>query len=301
MTEQALRERIGSIEAELGVTATMHAIDIDTGEEFGVAADDLVVPASIFKVPVLTELCCRFADGSIDPAQGMFIAREAFRTPGDTGLSVFLDDVTLSVRDLAVSMMSVSDNRATDILIDLLGLDAINERSRRLGLEQTVLVEDCAGLFRTMVEDAGVDVDDPAWQHPDDSLRERLAGMRVLDASATNRTTPREVTASLALLWDEGGVLAPAATAEARRILSLQVWPHRLKAGFPDSRIRISGKTGTLPYLRNEAGMIEYPDGGRYAVAVFVRETLEEPRNIDADRSIGLIGRAVVDELRSRV
>lgn len=71
----------------------------------------------------------------------------------------------------------------------------------------------------------------------------------------------------LQLIWDDAA--APAeACAEARRVLGLQVWPHRLASGFADlDEVRTSGKTGTLvPTIRNEVGVVEYPDGGRYAV-----------------------------------
>ena len=55
------------------------------------------------------------------------------RTPGPTGLSVFADEAELSVRDLALMMMAVSDNAATDILIGLAGLDSINATLASLG------------------------------------------------------------------------------------------------------------------------------------------------------------------------
>lgn len=50
----------------------------------------------------------------------------AHRTSGPTGLSVFADEAALSVRDLVLMMMAVSDNAATDILICLTGLDSVN-------------------------------------------------------------------------------------------------------------------------------------------------------------------------------
>ena len=53
-----------------------------------------------------------------------------------------------------------------------------------------------------------------------------------------------------------------------------------------------------MTYVRNEAGVVEYPDGGRYAVGVFVRDPNEELRNPDADRVIGTLARHAVDALR---
>ncbi|MYZ41175.1 serine hydrolase, partial [Streptomyces sp. SID4917] len=73
----------------------------------------------------------------------------------------------------------------------------------------------------------------------------------------------------LGLVWRDEAAPA-AACADVRRWLEFQVWPHRLRSGFPDG-VKVSGKTGTLPSVRNEIGVVEYPDGGRYAVAVFTR------------------------------
>lgn len=73
----------------------------------------------------------------------------------------------------------------------------------------------------------------------------------------------------------------------------------RLASGFPEG-VRISSKTGTLPFLRNEAGVVEYPDGGRYAVAVFTRAEELAFRQPDLDRVIGTVARLAVDHLRER-
>lgn len=90
------------------------------------------------------------------------------------------------------------------------------------------------------------------------------------------------------------------ACAEARRILGLQVWPHRLASGFPEDEVKTSGKTGTLPTLRNEVGVVEYPDGGRYAVACFTRASTLNQKTPAADTVIGHAARLAVDSLRAQ-
>ncbi|GAA1419517.1 hypothetical protein GCM10009601_16460 [Streptomyces thermospinosisporus] len=84
------------------------------------------------------------------------------------------------------------------------------------------------------------------------------------------------MTRLLAAVWrDEAGTAEHCAA--TRRLLALQVWPHRLASGFPFDDVHVAGKTGTLPTVRNEVGVVEYPDGGRDAVAVFTR-TASPPR-----------------------
>jgi beta-lactamase class A len=97
------------------------------------------------------------------------------------------------------------------------------------------------------------------------------------------------------MIWD--AKVAPPSDCEViRRIMSLQVWPHRITSGFGDG-VLISAKTGTLPGVRNEAGVVHTTDGGRYAVAVFTRAETFEGRRPDIDAAIGQAARAAVDAL----
>ena len=285
----------------LDVDAYVHARDLAGGEEVSVGADTPVVLASTFKIPVALEAARRFEAGVLDPDERVRVPAEG-RTGGGTGLSAMSDEVELSLRDLVRLMITVSDNAATDLVMQRVGRDAVNATMRELGLERTVLEADCSGLLSRLVEQL----------KPTETERDRLAagdeevlsdipasrwtGCDDLIAERTNRSTPREMTRLLELIWkDEAG---PAeACALVRTVMGQQVWPHRLRAGFP-GRVRTSGKTGTLPFIRNEVGVVEYPDGGRYAVAVFTvahDSTLHHP---DRDRLIGTLARLAVDQLR---
>jgi beta-lactamase class A len=285
--------------AALRLDASVHAVDLASGAEVGRAPDRPVVAASVFKIPVLLELCRQASDGRLALTDRLRLPA-ADRTLGGVGLSVMLDDAELSVRDVAYLMMAVSDNHATDVQIDLVGRDAINRGLEGLGLDVTRLTSDCRGLFESIAADIGEDVDDDALSRPDAALRARLLRAAAFDPARTSATTARETTSLLNEIWADTAA-PPDACAEVRRVLGLQVWPHRLAAGFPDSRVKISGKTGTVTYVRNEAGVVEYPDGGRYAVGVFVRDPAEELRNPDADRVIGTLARRAVDALRGEM
>jgi beta-lactamase class A len=79
--------------------------------------DEPLVAASVFKVAVALEVFTQAAGGRLDPRERVRVSPER-ATPGPTGLSVFADEAEMSVRDLALMMLTVSDNAATDILID---------------------------------------------------------------------------------------------------------------------------------------------------------------------------------------
>ena len=285
----------------VGAQLNVHARDLDSDREVGIGAEEPVVLASVFKVPVLVELTRQIAFGEIEATARVRVPPEQ-RSQGPTGLSVMLDEVELSVRDLALSMMTVSDNAATDVVMDLVGVDRIDKTMRELGLDSMTVPYTCRTLYDQLAADTGVGSADEfdevlADQQAAAAMLERVRGSAVLDPTRTNSATPADVTRLLGMIWrDEAG--PPQACAEVRRIMALQVWPHRLRSGFPDE-VKVAGKTGTLPFIRNEAGVIEYPDGGRYAVAVFLRLAAADLSMPDADRAIGTAARHAVEHLRT--
>lgn len=279
--------------AQSGLTGWIHARDLDSGRTVGVRADEPVVAASVFKIPVLIELCCQVSEGRLDPHRRIRLEPDDFPVPGGTGISLFRDAVELSLLDLSVLMMSVSDNRATDVVIDAVGLAQVNSRMRAAGLVGTYLEADCAGLFRQIDEDLGEPWDDYLRRDPTGA---RLRVVRAATPELTNRTTAEETTALLGLVWADE--MFPAdACAEVRHVLGVQAFTHRLAAGFPEPTTRVWGKTGTLAHVRNEAGVVELEDGRRVAVAVFLDCLSPDSRNPDADRLIGTLARLAVDAL----
>lgn len=276
------------------VDGYVHAKDLGSGREIGYRSDAAVVAASVFKVPVLVELF-RQADAGLINLSEAVIVPVAGRSFGPTGLSVMLDPVTLSWRDLALSMIVVSDNAATDVICARVGLDKVNATLDTLGLPGTRVDFDCRELFVQMGQDAGVARLADFPPQPDADLIRRL---RVLDAHATNRTTPREISRLFEMIWTDRAA-SPESCAQMRRILGAQVWPHRLASGFPEDRIRTAGKTGTLVTVRNEAGMVSYDNGRNIAVSVFTRSHQARAKHPAQDAAIGKAARLAADLLRS--
>ncbi|MDX6199676.1 MAG: beta-lactamase class [Actinomycetota bacterium] len=287
---------LAGVFADAGVRGSLHAVELSSGREIGHGGDDPVVLASVFKVPVLLELFRQGESHRLDLTAAVQVPVEG-RAPGPFGISVMRDPLQMSLRDLAWLMMGISDNAATDIILETVGLDAVDQTLAELGLRNTVLIGDCRALFMTIAEDLGatgleelegVDLTDASV----------IDTLRAIDPLQTSRSTPRDVTSLLAKIWRDEAA-SPAVCEEVRRILGLQVWPHRLAAGFPEDDIRTSSKTGTLPRWRNEAGVVEYPDGGRYAVAVFTRSESTAAKNPAADAVIGAAARLAVESLRA--
>ncbi|MGH3239656.1 MAG: serine hydrolase, partial [Spirillospora sp.] len=189
----------------------------------------------------------------------------------------------------------VSDNAAADVVLERVGRDAVNATASALGLGGTVVEVSGRELHETLLADAEAASVADVWAKLDDpAVRSRL---RALDPARTSRSTPRDMTRLLSAIWRDEAA-PPENCAAMRRLFGLQVWPHRLSSGFPYDDVVVSGKTGTLPTLRNEVGVVEYPDGGRYAVAVFTRSSLPVAVLPQADAAIGTTARIAVESLR---
>ncbi|WP_327084887.1 class A beta-lactamase-related serine hydrolase [Nonomuraea sp. NBC_01738] len=266
----------------------VHAREVDGPGEVCLDADDPVVLASVFKIPIVLEYARQAAAGELDRTERITVT--AADRDGGIGVDGCSDDVSLTLRDLAHLMMTLSDNACTDVLLRRVGLERVHATLAGLGLRRTRLIGGCKELFQQVRDEVG----DIAEEDLTEAMARPLA---VRDPGRTTSSTPREITSLLSRIWrDEAG---PAeACAEVRRIMGNQVWPHRMSSGFPDG-VKVSGKTGTLWGVRNEAGVVEFPDGGRYAVAVFVRTSSLGMRHPAADAAIGRAARIAVDRLRA--
>ncbi|GII90418.1 serine hydrolase [Sinosporangium siamense] len=287
----SVEQRIADVFAEADAEGFVHVREVDGTAEAGLAPDAPVVLASVFKVPVLVEYARQVAAGTLDPGEQVSVTEDY--KDGGIGTSGCLDDVTLSVRDAAHFMITQSDNAATDLLMHKVGLENVRATLAELGLKQTRIIGDCRTLLATVLTDLGIS----SWEEMGDMGEERIRALSVLDPAKTTASTPREITTLLSAIWrDEAGPAG--ACAEVRRIMGNQVWPHRLSSGFGDE-VRIGAKTGTLMGVRNEAGVLTFPDGKRYAAAVFVRPRGLGLRLPKADASIGAAAKIAVDHLRA--
>ncbi|MGK5738592.1 serine hydrolase [Micromonospora sp. URMC 103] len=296
----AVNDLIEDIFGRAGVSASLHVVDIDAPDrpgtgEVAVRADEQVVIASIFKILLVLEFARQVAAGQLDPTERILVT--AADRLGGWGLAGCADDAEVSLRDLAYFAMSVSDNTAADLLLRRVGRDLLPMLAAELGLTRTRVVGGPRELVEVMLADVGARTEADFARIFPTLTPERVRAMRVLDPHQTTSSTAREITRLLALIWrDEAG---PAeACRMVRDLMARQIFWTRLAAGFP-AGVRVAGKTGTLPGLHLEAGVAEYPDGGRYGIAVFARTDQLATRRIDVDLAMGEAARVAVEALRA--
>jgi beta-lactamase class A len=281
--------------AAVGVTGRVHVRAVeDDGAEVALDADVPVVLASVFKVLLLLEYARQVVAGQLDPTERVRVG--AADRLGGVGTAGCEDEVDISWRDLAMFAMSLSDNTAADLLLRRVGLDTVQTLTAELGLASTRVTGGPRQLVVSMFADVGA-ADEAEFAAVFPTLcAEQLARLSVLDPRRTSATTPRDMTRLLSLIWhDRAG---PArACAQVRQLMNRQVSWHRLAAGFDDDVV-VAAKSGTVLSVRNEIGVVRYPDGRRYALAVFTSGGWGV-RRPDVDRAIGRAARYAVDRLRA--
>ncbi|MEU7791027.1 serine hydrolase [Amycolatopsis sp. NPDC049159] len=286
--------RIADVFTAAGARGFVHARELGGEAEVAVGADDPVVLASVFKIPVAVAYAREVVAGRLDETERTRVGKR-YRI-GGIGTAGCADDVELSWRDLALFMLTMSDNAATDVIFHRVGQAAVDRVLAGLGLERTRLIGCCEDLFASVLADLGASDDSDLEAVFAGASPEQIWKLAALDPERTSSSTPRETTTLLEAIWT-GRAAEPAACERVRTIMAQQIWPHRISSGF-GSDVAVAAKTGTLPAVRNEAGVVSFPDGRRFAVAVFTRADSLAERQPAVDAAIGKAARLAVDHLR---
>jgi len=218
----------GAVDGRVGVVVGRPAgptmDDLDAVLERG--ADRPYASASVVKVPLLYALYRRH-DGTLDALdESRPVAPE--NRVGGSGLLHLLDDVEPSLRDLARAMVAVSDNAATNELIDHLGMDAVADVAATLGLEHT-------SLGRKMMTTIGGG--DGGTEAP------------------VNTTSPRDCARLFAALL-HGDDLSAAARTQQLAILRTQT-DRSLFPRYLPYEVDLAHKPGWLPEAALDTGLLE--------------------------------------------
>jgi len=136
---QALEAQLDALSAGFSGAFALYAKNLGTGETIERRADETFPTASTIKVFVLLELMRRVQQGAFSLDQHVPIL--AAQQVGGSGVLKDLSaGLSMSLRDVATLMIVLSDNTATNVLIDLLGLEAINNTIAGMGLRTTRLL-----------------------------------------------------------------------------------------------------------------------------------------------------------------
>jgi beta-lactamase class A len=236
-------------------------VRISDAAEVALRAEEAWLAASVIKVPIGLEFYAEADEGRLDEKEAV-ILEPSGRTPGPIGISLAIDPVTMSLRDLCTAMLTISDNAATDVVLERVTTEAVNRRLRHLGCGATVLVAsihesidamagdlgfaDYATLLRAQAGELGAEAQAASTD------QNRIGSSRVLDPERASCTTARDMTRLVTAIWSDEGA-SPGACAELRRTMAQQLTRRLAVAVPPGGSLAARRGAGSLSRWRRMA------------------------------------------------
>ncbi len=295
-----LASRVEASLNSLNAKTSFYAKHLPSGREIAIRADEPMNALSVIKIPILV-LAYRDVDaGALDLDERYRIQPEDMRR-GSGLLQSFAPGIEPTYRDIITQMIITSDNTATDVVIERLGLERVNTMLAELGFEQTRLRATTGELFRTVLELADPGnaslSDREVFESGFPSDREaavRSFGFEGDSAQWLGRITAREISHMLEAI-EEGELASPESSDEMIGILRRQFYSSRLPQQLR-GRASIAHKTGDWPpHAGNDVGILYY-EGGPTVVAVFTNQNQGDFFELEA--ALGRIAVDLVDSWR---
>jgi len=223
-----LRQALADVEQRLDGVMGVAVLDLNSGQKLLIRPDEVFPQASSIKIAVLAELYHQ-AQQSAHGVSGKatltdrYVLRAADIVPDSSILGGLTPEVSaLTNRDLATIMVAVSDNSATNVLIDRVGMDNVVRLTQSLGLAHT-------------------------------QLRRKMMDLQAAAQGRENISTPREMMELLEQLY-RGKVIEPPLLDDFFNVLATNKnsWiPRDLPVD-----LKVANKPGELEGVRNDSGIV---------------------------------------------
>ena len=225
--EKNLKNKLASFEGVAGLS-----VKSLTGEEaLSINGNEVFPTASTIKIHILTKLFSMEEEGQINLSKRVRFTESMYGS--GSGVIHFLENVPeFTILDVAILMMLVSDNTATNFCIDLAGMEDINDLIQDMGLVET-------------------------------KLRRKMMDPAAINRGNENISTPNELVAIMEKLHD--GIPSKSVSKQVLRIMSKPKSAYINKAIGSD--ITIANKPGGMDKVRGDTGIV-YLSNNPYAVSI---------------------------------
>ena len=241
-----LRARIAGFQG----TVSLYARNLDTGASTGIRESDPVRTASTIKLPIMLAVFDAVARGQAKWTEPLTLtAAEKVSGSGVLGTE-FSDGVQLPLRDVLHLMIVLSDNTATNMILERFTADAVNQYLDKIGIRTTRSMRKVRGDGNELKSPSG-------WSAAGKLPENQEYGLGV--------STPRDMVTILEKL-ERGEIVSPEASREIVAILRRCQDSTGIRRRVAEP---VANKTGSLDALRSDVGIV-YSKGGRIAMAITV-------------------------------
>ncbi|MDF2839282.1 MAG: hypothetical protein K0Q99_53 [Clostridia bacterium] len=254
MIEKVIKSVLETMEGDFSIILK----DLKSGRVlFEKNADRQVPSASTIKIPIMIEAYRCFLAGSLDLNDRISIGNEK---KVEFSLITAMNTDHYTIRDLILLMMTISDNTATNILIEILGMENINKMSRSLGLEGTI-------------------------------LQRKMMDFEAAKQGRQNLTVPREMLMVMEKLY-KSKILTKAACTEMLKIMSTVVCRDFMIRDLPEY-IKCAHKPGELEGVNHDVGIV-FASATDYVLGIFATRLKD---NISGRNDIAQLSRVIFDQI----
>ncbi len=275
-SRQDLSDRIAAVRDRFSGDLGIAAKNVATGEEVMIDADRAFPTASTFKIPVMIEVF-RHAEQGLLRLDDRLTLQANDVVKGSGVLRALTPGCALTIQDLATLMIIVSDNTATNMLIDRVGgVESINQTMQKLGMSSIVIRN------RIDFDVIGDDNRRLAEAAPHDLMRlcELIACEELISVDASR--------GMLAIMRQQHYLN------QFPRYLNYN--PYGPELNEPQ-QIWIANKTGSLPGMRADAGVIGLPGDVQIAYCVMAEHSDDTGFTFENEAEIvnGVLGRLLIE------
>ena len=247
--DQQVKTLVGTFKGKV----SLFAKNLDTGETYTLSPDERVRTASTIKIAVMIEAYARVAEGKIKWNEEVVLTKEK-RVSGSGILTELSDGLRLTMRDAVKLMMILSDNTATNLVLDVLTTDAVNARMESLGFKNIKIMRRVGSGGESV---AGKDPENKKY--------------------GLGMSTPREMVLVMEKL-ERGEIVSPAVSKEMIDLMKREQGRNAIGRSLWD--VPMASKYGALDRLRSAVAIL-YTKKGKIAMAISCDEMPETMWSVD--------------------
>jgi len=248
-----LDDQVKPIVASFKGKVSLFAKNLDSGETYGLNPDERVRTASTIKIAVMIEAFARVSEGKAKWTDEVVLTKEK-KVSGSGILNELSDGLKLTLRDAVNLMMILSDNTATNLVLDVLTTDAVNARMESLGFKQIKIMRKVGSGGESV---AGKDPENKKY--------------------GLGMATPREMVLVMEKL-ERGEVISAAASKEMIDLMKREQGRNAIGRSLWD--VPMASKYGALDRLRSAVGIL-YTKNSRIAMAISCDDMPETIWSVD--------------------